>query len=314
MGHEVGIEKIATYLPMNVVGGADLCQKYNLGEEFLSTKIGVNKLFYSDADEFTSDMASWVLNKLFLTTKGLKDELEVLIVCTQTPDFQLPHTAAIVQKKCELPNSLATFDVSLGCSGFVYGLSIIESFMKANNFKKGVLITCDTYSKIMADGDAKTRPLFTDAATATLISSNPSYLAKFYTYGTCGSKYDKLILKRGDQQFLYMNGREIFDFCIKVIPEEILRCLKMNSLEISNISYFLFHQASKFILDKLADALNLENRSKVLTNIERYGNTVSSSIPFLLSDHHDAFKKNDHILLSGFGVGLSWANTILEKV
>jgi 3-oxoacyl-[acyl-carrier-protein] synthase-3 len=251
----------------------------------------------------------------------------LLVLCTQNPDYKLPHTSAIIQDRLGLDSKVAAFDINLGCSGFVYSLSIAKAFMKTHRIKYGLILTSDPYSKIIFPGDKDTLPIFGDAATATLLSEDGGFKIKEFSFGTDGSGCNELIVKYGktsysarSQQsenkdyrssFLYMNGRAIFNFMMTRVPENVLECLKLNKLEIDEIDYFIFHQAGKYMLDNLRKTLGIE-KEKVIISIENTGNTVSSSIPIALKPflHKKNYKKK--FLLSGFGVGLSWASTVLN--
>jgi 3-oxoacyl-[acyl-carrier-protein] synthase-3 len=230
-------------------------------------------------------------------------------VCTQNPDCNLPHTSAIIHGKFDLPDSCAAFDISLGCSGFVYGLAIIESFMRNSEMSNGIFITADPYSKIVDESDKNTSLLFGDASTATYIGKNPTFISGKYTFGTLGKNYASLICNNNT---LSMNGRNVFNFLAEKIPTDIAKVLRINNLTLEDIDLFLLHQGSKYIIDFLIQKTPLP-KDKTPFAIENYGNTVSSSIPLMLSD----FIKNNStrkILMSGFGVGLSWASGILIRV
>src|SRR5690606_3503568 len=157
-----------------------------------------------------------------------------------------------------LAENVASFDISLGCSGFVYGLATIESFMKIHGFKSGILFTADPYSKIIDPNDKNTSLLFGDAATATYISQNPEFSSGRFTFGTIGNEYDKLICSDS----LYMNGRSIFNFAAKYVPKDVKVVLSQNGLELDDIDLFIFHQGSKYICDKLIRRVGMD-KSKV---------------------------------------------------
>lgn len=317
----IGIEQIEYYLPEMSISSRELSEKFGFPLNFIEEKIGVRRIYVSDKNEFASDLAVSAVEKLFKRKPEIKENIDVLIVCTQTPDFQLPHTSALVQKKLGLKKKIACFDIGLGCSGFVYGLSIITSFMEMNELEYGLLITSETYSKIIRDTDKSTKPLFSDGAAVSLISRKPKFLPMRYTFGTNGYKYDKLIVDSrikdsvSHERSLYMDGRGIYELVASEIPEDIRKCLLLNKLKNEDIDVFVFHQASKFMLDTLSKKLGIKDEKRVVNCIDRFGNTVSSSIPIALTTIYDN-EPNEHkrkILISGFGVGLSWASTILKE-
>jgi 3-oxoacyl-[acyl-carrier-protein] synthase-3 len=180
--------------------------------------------------------------------------------------------------------------------------------MQLNGFKKGLLFTSDPYSKIIDKNDKNTFLLFGDAATVTLISDNPLFVTGKFSFGTIGKQFDELCCQ---DKFLYMNGRSVFDFSAKYIPQDVSAVLKRNNMTLDDIDRFVFHQGSKFIVDTISKSLKL-NKDKVSFDMNCYGNTVSSSIPLILEKE---MKDNNNInlLTSGFGVGLSWASTILKR-
>lgn len=308
-----GISRIETYLPENYLTSNELCVQLGFDINFIEDKIGVKKLFYV-TDQSTSDLASEAVGKILLHEQHLVKELDILIVCTQTPDFQIPHTSAIVQKKCNLPQKIAAFDISLGCSGFIYGLNIIESFMRANNLSNGILVTAETYSKIIDNTDRNTKPLFSDAAAAIYVKRNGAIRANSYTFGSNGNLYEALIVKKRKEavsSYLEMDGRKIFEFALSVIPEEILRCISNNGLVIDDIDYFVLHQASAYIIGAITRKLGV-GEDKVLNYMHLAGNTVSSSIPFALKNLLEVEARRPlKIIICGFGVGLSWGACLL---
>jgi 3-oxoacyl-[acyl-carrier-protein] synthase-3 len=213
-----------------------------------------------------------------------------------------------VHGKLSLPEKCAAFDLSLGCSGYVYSLAVIESLMASSGMKNGLLFTADPYSKIIDEDDKNTALLFGDAATVTYIGQNPVFISGQFTFGTRGKDYNSLIC---ENQRLSMNGRGIFNFVARTIPRDIDKVLEINNLEMTEIDRFLLHQGSKYMIDFLIKRIGLP-RKKTPYVIEDYGNTVSSTIPIMLKKL--LFNKNiERVLLSGFGVGLSWASTVLTR-
>lgn len=309
----VGIEAIEYYLPKRFMTSEELASNFGFDLQFVEEKIGVKRIYIAGENEMTSDLAVAAIKKLFEKRPDIKEKINVIAVCTQTPDYQLPHTSALVHKKLGLNMDVACFDIGLGCSGFVYGLSVVKAFMEENDMEYGILVTAETYSKIINVRDKNTKPLFSDAAAVTLIGKKPYLTPLKFTFGTNGNSYDSLILR--NQDYLFMDGRGIFEFVATVVPDDLKRCLEINGLKIGDIDYFVFHQASNFMLDTLSKKIGIAGDHRVLKCLDRFGNTVSSSIPIAL----DTIKGTDgngglKILISGFGVGLSWASTILTTL
>ena len=304
----LGIEQIASYLPATRASNLDLSEKFGLQADFIENKIGVLERCVKDADEDTSDMAVKALNALLTKSGTRAEEIEALVVVTQNPDYNIPHVSGLVHAKAALSEACATFDISLGCSGYVYGLSIIQSFMVSMGLTKGVLITADPYTKIVDQDDKNTALLFADAATATLIGSNPVFETNSFAFGSRGDLRRSLICENG---VLEMNGRDVFNFAVTLVPKVVQETLAKANLELCDIDRFLFHQGSGYILDALTKRMKLD-AEKVVNGLTFTGNTVSSSIPLLL-EKEIASTGTTRLVICGFGVGLSLASCICKR-
>lgn len=305
----IGIKAIASYIPERRISNYRRKEEFNIDDYFIEEKIGVKFVAVKDDSEDTSDLCVKAFERLLSKVHIDKNDIDALAVVTQNPDVRIPHTSAIVHGKLSLPESCAAFDISHGCSGFIYGLSLIQSFMRGNDLKKGLLFTCDPYSKIIDKKDKNTCLLFGDAATVTLITDDPLYETCKFTFGTVGKDYKELICT---DNTLFMNGRAVFNFTAKYVPGDIKSLLEKNGLNFNDIDKFIFHQGSKYIVDTIAKRLSLDI-NKVVYDAYDYGNTVSSSIPIIL-EKEIVKKGNKHMVLSGFGVGLSWASVVINKV
>ncbi len=307
----IGINSIGTYLPKKRESNFDKLKKFEMNEAFVMEKIGFTKLAKKSIKQETSDLCVHAWENLKEKTAINQNEIDCIVVCTQNPDgYGIPHTSAIVHEKISLPQSCAAFDISLGCSGYIYALSIIKSFMESNGFKKGLLFTADPYSKVIDNDDKKTATLFGDGATVTLMTNKPIFDLGQFVFGSDGTKKGGIIIK--DDGLLKMNGRAVFSFTVRIIPNNILEMLRKNNLDIENIGKFFLHQGSLHIVNSVADNLGVP-RAKCPFYSAEYGNTVSSSIPMILN--HEFNNQDLRIaVISGFGVGLSWASTcILRK-
>jgi 3-oxoacyl-[acyl-carrier-protein] synthase-3 len=304
----IGIRAVASYLPKHRIDNFDRQKAFEFEDEFLEKKIGFLSISRKGADEDTSDMCCVAFDQLVRNSRIDPDSVQVITVCTQNPDYSIPHTAAIVHGKLGLTEGCAAFDISLGCSGYTYGLAIIKNFMQGMGFTSGLLFTADPYSKIIDETDRDTALLFGDAATVTHIGTAPIFSLGRFTFGTRGKEYSALICRNG---ILNMDGRAIFNFSASTIPDDIKKALKINELQIDEIDYFLIHQGSKYIVDFIKKRLRLPDE-KTPFKAQVYGNTVSSSIPLLLENvlTNPSAKR---VLISGFGVGLSWSTTVLFR-
>ena len=303
----IGISDIGYYIPDGRISNLENAAALESDPEFIRRKIGIENVARKSEGEETSDLAVAAIEDLMGKSGLSLDEIEVLILVTQNPDTLIPHASAVVHGKMGFRQRCAVFDISLGCSGYVYGLSVITAFMSANGLRRGLLVTSDPYSKIVDPADRNTVLLFGDAATATLISEEPVYKLGKFTFGTIGVERDSLVC----HEKLYMNGRGIYNFAAKKVPEDVKKLLELNELQLEDIDRFVFHQGSKYILDSLGKRLGLEE-DKVANDIVDYGNTVSSSIPIILAKElrNEAFKT---VLICGFGVGLSWSSNVLFR-
>jgi 3-oxoacyl-[acyl-carrier-protein] synthase-3 len=305
----IGITDIASYIPAASISNLDRAATAGKTREFIADKIGFRRVTRKAAAEETSDLCVRAFEALAAKRPLDKQAIDCLVVCTQNPDGHgLPHTSAIVHAKLGLSPSVATFDISLGCSGFVYGLSIMTAFMEANGLRQGLLFTADPYSKIIAPDDYDTELLFGDAAAVTYLTGRPVYRllkSRFASEGRMGHS-----IQVDAQGRLSMLGGNVFKFTMTAVPEQIEACLEDNGLSKDEVDLYLFHQGSKFIVDNLGKKLALAPDRAPFEAAE-LGNTVSSTLPLMLERRLEAGPRR--ILMSGFGVGLSWATAVLER-
>jgi 3-oxoacyl-[acyl-carrier-protein] synthase-3 len=302
------IAAIGSYVPVLFEDNLLKQEKFDVDREFILGKLGVRQVSRKGAEEDTSDMC--VKAYQALPEDARPAHVDCVVVCTQNPDGGgIPHVSAIVHGKLGLEDDCACFDVALGCSGYVYSLSIIQSFMESNGFSSGLLFTADPYSKIVDPDDKNTAMLFGDAATVTVLQSGAEgeggLTLDRFVFQTRGAEWEALHNANGP---IFMNGRAVFNFALMNVPAQVGRLLNLADKSKDDIDLFLFHQGSKFIVDNLRKKMGLKE-GQVPVAIEQYGNTVSSSIPLLLES---ALKDSDirTIVMSGFGLGLSWASCL----
>ncbi len=306
----IGLQAISCYIPEGWDDNREKLEVFGIDHDFLINKIGVIKKPRKSATEETSDMCVKAYKALAKKIPVEQEAIDCIVVCSQNPDGHgLPHVSAIVHGKLGLKDRVAAFDISLGCSGYVYALSVITSFMKENSLRMGLLFTADPYSKIINNDDKNTSLLFGDAATATLLSEDPVYCIERSSFCTRGKDYRSLICENGTLQ---MNGRAIFNFSATCVPPQVKDLLNASGYTLEDIDIFIMHQGSKYILDTLSKRLKLDPQ-KVPSNLLNTGNTVSSSIPLILQNYMNDTQTRK-IVISGFGVGLSWATSILNRI
>ncbi len=306
---EIGIGAVAGEIPERRMDVLALKDKFQATEQFLNEKVGMRAVARLPEGWDTSDLAAAAAKKLFASGAVKPEEVDCLALVTQNPDVRgLPHTSAIVQAKLGLDKRVLTFDISLGCSGYVSGLAILGGAMRQAGLKRGLLITADPYSKVLDPEDRDTVLIFGDAAAATLLTDRPTWRIGRFDFGTLGALGGNLAVNAEGR--LGMNGRAVFNFAATEVPASVARCLEANRLTMAEIDRVVLHQGSKYIVDTLANRLGARDKTAFVAG--GYGNAVSSSIPLMLE--RDLAPGDQRLLLCGFGVGLSWATTILEKI
>lgn len=331
---EAYIKAISYHLPKNILTNDDLTKKFpEWSVEKVAAKIGISERHVTKENELSSDMAIEAAKKLFKEYEINPQEIDFVILCTQSPDYFLPTTACIIQDKLGIPTSAGAFDFNLGCSGFVYGLSIAKGLIFGNIAKNILLLTSETYTKHIHPKDKGNRTIFGDAAAATLISINGFAKIDNFSLGTDGKGAENLIIKNGglrnrkltnetnvdendniiSPDHLFMNGSEIFNFTLEFVPILVENTLVKNNINKEGIDLFVFHQANKYMLNFLRKKIGIEE-NKFYYCLEKFGNTVSSTIPIALKEaiNDNSIKKENKILIAGFGVGYSWGGCILQ--
>ena len=303
----VTIERIGSYIPDSFISNFDRSEEFQVDKDFINEKLGIDKVSRRLDTQDTADLGAKAIDDLGEDFDP--GAVDCLVVCTQNPHGNgIPHTSAVIHSRFGFPEHCACFDVGLGCSGYVYALSVTMSFMASNGMRKGLLVTSDPYSKILDPTDRNTAMLFGDGATATLLGSEGTLSPTLFEFGTCGGKGQALENSKGK---LTMNGRSVFEFSVTKVPRQIMSLLEKAGLEKEQVDYYLFHQGSRFIVDQLTKRLGLP-LDKVPLELKNHGNTVSSTIPLLLKNYLNP-DNGKIFLLSGFGVGLSWASCLLNR-
>lgn len=328
------IKALAYYLPKTIVTNDELAAEFpEWTVEKIADKVGVNNRHIAGAEPISS-MAVKASENLFEKNPDIKrEDIDFVLVCTQSPDYFLPSTACIVQNKLGIPKTCGAFDFNLGCSGYEYGLATAKGYIAAGIARNILLITAEAYNKHIHPRDKGNRTIFGDAATATLISTDGFAEIGDFVLGTDGSGAENLIIKTGGTSFpekandlefdengnphssdyIYMNGAEIFNFTLREVPKMVRQTLEKNGLTNEDIDLYVFHQANRFMLSHLRKKLKI-GEDKFFINMTEIGNTVSSTIPIALYDARKAGLLHGHVLTAGFGVGLSWGGcTLLVK-
>ncbi len=322
------IRAIASYLPPTIESNSEI-----VDGRFIK-KIGV-KSRHIVTNESAGDLALNAAEKLFAEYDIDRHETDFILLCTQHPDYQMPHTAAQIQSRLGLKKSVGSMDIALGCSGYVYGLAVAKSFIETGLAKKILFLTSSVYTKYINVNDTSTRPLFGDGATATWLEGSDKESLKAFVFGSDGSRYDKLIIPVGGSKFpprdnpevfstddnknyrsnyeVFMDGMAITYFTLREIPKLVDDVLTAANLTRTDLDYCIFHQANKFMMTYLRDKAGL-NEVPFHNDITDTGNIVSGSVPLAIEQvvkSHGA-KDLKNVMLAGFGVGLSWAGCIAD--
>ena len=324
------IKKIEFVLGNKKILNEDL-QSINPNYNFdrFEQKVGI-KFRYNEVNGSALSMAVESIKKLLNNIKIDKSDIDYLIFCTQSPEYLIPTNACVLQNECGLRLGIGAIDINLGCSGYTYGLSLAKALIESNQANNVLLVTSETYSRYIHEKDLINRLIFSDASTSTLISRSESSDIGLFEFGTDGSGFDKLIVKNnyftkevnpavkcygGNNLFtdnnLFMDGPEVFNFTLKQVPRLIDTVLLKNNKEINEVDKVILHQANKFLLKAIAKKSSI-NFEKFFINLEKYGNTVSNTIPIALKEFSENVEKPTTILLGGFGVGLSWSGCVIN--
>ena len=330
---KVFIKAISYYLPENVVTNEDLVKEFpEWTVEKISKKIGILERRVASLNETASDLAVNAANKLFDEEKIEKDKIDYLIFCTQTPDFILPTTACVIQDRLGLKTSVGAIDVNLGCSGWLYGLSLAKGLIMGEMASNVLLLTSETYSKHIHPRDKGNRTIFGDGSAATIVSKEGIAEIGNFSFGTDGKGADNLIVKTGaarskeklnDLVFddfgnpkssdnLYMNGSEILNFTLDIMPNLAIDTLQKNNLSKEDIDLHVYHQPNKYIASLQQKKLRIPEE-KYYCHFEYTGNTVSSTIPIAIKEaiKGGELKNGSKVLSIAQGLGYSWAGVVL---
>lgn len=328
----IRIAGIVSCVPSNKVDNleSDIFESRDEAKKFIKAT-GVRFKRVVENTVCTSDLCEKAALDLLKGVDWKKEEISVIIMVTQTPDYLAPNTAIIMQDRLGLPKSCLAFDIPLGCSGYVYGITIISSILKATGFKKGLLLVGDTLSRQASPFDKSAYPLFGDAGTATAIEITEDKNQKIdFLLSSDGEGYQAIIIPGGgyrepinSESLNYseyeggirrnrcntvMNGSDVFSFGISVVPNEISKFLNYFKYNINDFDYVIFHQANLFMNEKIRKKIGF-SEDQVPYSLNEYGNTSSATIPVTINHALGNSKlnlKNSTLLLCGFGVGLSW--------
>lgn len=332
---QIGISALAGAVPRHIINNYNYTQYFPKEQvKEVVDKIGIYQRRFADDKTCASDLCFAAAEKLISDNNINKEEIDLLIFISQTPDYRMPATSIILQDRLGLSKSCIAFDINLGCSAFCYGLSVAFSMMRSRNIRKALILDGETRSKVYSPKDRRSAFIFGDAGIAALIEHNDNIGKSIFSLNSDGSKADYIMIKgggyrnpssietlkervvdeygniRSDEQG-YMKGGDVFNFVIKEVPRNIEQTIKYANLKAEDFDYIVFHQANNFINSYIAKKMKLDT-NKIPSSISKYGNTSSVSIPLtIISELKDKLKGEKLLLLSAFGVGMTWATGIL---
>lgn len=324
-------------IPKRVLDNAQLAEAFPKWDmDLVATRTGVRARRIAADDETALDLGEAACTALFERCPTLRDDVDILLFCTQTPDHPIPANACILHGRLGLRDRVGALDINLACSGFGYALGLARSLVESGGARNALIITADTYSKLVHARDRAVRPLFGDGAAATWIGpGDGASFVEDVMWGTRGAGYQAFCVPAGGfrtprspatcietedvsnnvrtPEHIHMKGKELLKFTSGIVPDQIRALLDKNDVRADDVALFVFHQASELVLDTLACRLNLR-QEQVFRNLADVGNTVSASIPMALhaARASGALNKGDRVVVSGFGAGLSWASALLR--
>ncbi|MCR8538776.1 MAG: ketoacyl-ACP synthase III [Prochlorococcus marinus CUG1439] len=323
MSKGLSIRKISYYLPKNVQTNDQLRSLHpDWDIEKVQEKTGIFQRYIANKDETSLDLGFMACKNLFKEFDLKPQEIDALLFISQTPDYALPPSSCILQEKLCMSNDILALDINLGCSGFVNSLAVASSLLQSKAINNCLILCAETYSKFINKNDRTNKMIFSDASSACLLEKNNSSSSiGNFTFGCDGKGAKELIVEGSgardnlerNKQELFMNGPAILLFTLSQVPILLEKTLNNNGLNLKDIDLFVFHQASKLVLDLLCEKIGIE-KHKTYSNLDKKGNTVSCSIPIALKDAFLEKKliPGNKVLIIGFGVGYSLGSTIIR--
>lgn len=311
-------------MPSKILNNQDLEKMVDTNDDWILTRTGIKERRILDKGIGTSFMAIKAAKQIIQKKKLDPLEIDMVIVATITPDMHVSATAAYVASEIGAVNAFG-YDLQAACSGFLYGMSVASSFIESGRYKKIILIGADKMSSIIDYSDRNTCIIFGDGAGAVLFEPNPEGLGmqdefmrsdgvgrEFLRIEAGGSVMPSTINSiKNKKHFLFQDGKSVFKYAVSNMANASYQIMERNNLSNEDVNYLVPHQANKRIIDATANRMGIRE-SKVLMNIEKYGNTTAATIPLILSDYEKKFKKGDNIIFAAFGGGFTWGASYLK--
>ena len=334
----IGITAMAAAVPKRVIKNRDYTEVFSAQEaNDIVDKTGIEERRFADAETCSSDLCFAAAEKLLADNNINKEEIDLLVFISQTPDYRMPATSCTLQHRLGLPNSTIAFDISLGCSAFIYGLSVVYGLMERSGLRKALLLDGETRSKVYSPRDRRSAFLFGDGGVAALIERNPKFGKSVFSMNSDGSRANLIMIPAGGYRKMssaetvvekvvdeygnmrseeqgYMQGGDVFNFVIREIPRDIKKTVAYAGLEMDSFDYVVFHQANNFINSYITKKMKLDI-DRIPSTIAKFGNTSSVSVPLtIVSELKDKLDGKKELLLSAFGVGMTSATGIVPFV
>ncbi len=334
----VGITALSAAVPKRVINNYEYTDFFTADEvKDVVDKIGVFERRFVDENTCSSDLCFSAAEKLIIDNQIDRSEIDLLVFISQTPDYRMPATSVILQHRLGLPNTTIAFDINLGCSAFIYGMSIVYSMMLNSGLRKALILDGETRSKVYSAKDRRTAFIFGDAGVAALVERNEKFGESVFSLNSDGSRENLIKINAGgyrnpstpetlkekvvdeygnirSEEHGYMNGGDVFTFVNREVPRDIKNTLNYANREKDSFDFIIFHQANNFINSHVAKKLKLDI-NKIPSTIEKFGNTSSVSVPLtIVSELKDKMAGDRNLMLSAFGVGMTWATAIVSFV
>ncbi|MGD9555752.1 MAG: beta-ketoacyl-ACP synthase III [Mangrovibacterium sp.] len=319
------ISGIEAYLPDYVLTNGELSRMVDTSDEWITQRVGIKERRILKGEGLaTSDMGAEAVTKLLKKTGTGREEVELILVATISPDMMFPSTACLIAHKCGIENAWG-FDLSAACSGFIFALHTASQFIESGKYRKVVLVAADKMSSITDYTDRKTCVLFGDAATAMLLEPTTEDVGVIdYHLRIDGSGKDYLYLRAGGslkpashetvdakEHFIYQDGQSVFKTAVSKMADISIDMMKKHRISINDLAWFVPHQANMRIIEAVGRRMGL-TRDKIMINIERYGNTTAATIPLCLWEKEKELRKGDKLIVSAFGGGFTWGAIYLK--
>lgn len=334
----VGITAMSAAVPKRVVVNREYTNVFTKEEaDEIVDKTGIEQRRFADENTCSSDLCLAAAERLIADNSIEKEDIDLLVFISQTPDYRMPATSVTLQHRLGLGNKTIAFDINLGCSAFLYGLSVVYGMMERSGLKKALLLDGETRSKVYSPRDRRSAFLFGDGGVAALIERDAKFGRSTFSLNSDGSRADLIMIPAGGYRKMssaetvvekvvdefgnmrseeqgYMRGGDVFNFVIREIPRDIKNTLAHTEKTVDNFDYVVFHQANNFINSYIAKKMKLD-AARIPSTIAKFGNTSSVSVPLtIVSELKGKLDGKKDLLMSAFGVGMTWATAVVPFV